>query len=65
MKNPSILIKKVAFIRKYEIHDGISVPKQVLSVVQTRLVGKAELTIDFSNVEIDPSRRASADAGNQ
>ncbi len=65
VKNPSILIKKVAFIRKYEIHDGISVPKQVLSVVQTRLVGKAELTIDFSNVEIDPSRRASVDAGNQ
>ena len=22
VKNPSILIKKVAFIRKYEIHDG-------------------------------------------
>lgn len=65
VKNPSILIKKVAFIRKYEIHDGVSVPRQVLSVVETRLVGKAELTIDFSNVEFDPSRRASADTGNQ
>ena len=65
VKNPSILIKKVAFIRKYEIHDGVSVPRQVLSVVETRLVGKAELTIDFSNVEFDPSRRANADTGNQ
>ena len=64
VKNPSILIKKVAFIRKYEIHDGISTPKQVLSVVDTRLVGKAELTIDFTKFEID-SRRASAETGNQ
>ncbi|HXA49474.1 MAG TPA: hypothetical protein VNV86_04180 [Candidatus Acidoferrum sp.] len=65
VKNPSILIKKVAFIRKYEIHDGISVPKQVLSVVDTRLVGKAELTIDFTRFEIDPSRRASAEMADQ
>jgi hypothetical protein len=65
VKNPSIFIKKVAFIRKYEIHDGISLPKQVLSVVDTRLVGKAELTIDFTKFEIDPSRRASADMADQ
>jgi hypothetical protein len=65
VKNPSILIKKVAFIRKYEIHDGISTPKQVLSVVDTRLVGKAELTIEFTKFEIESSRRASAETGNQ
>jgi hypothetical protein len=60
VKNPSILIKKVAFLRTYEIRDGISVPKQVLSIVDTRLVGKAQLTIDFTNVAIDPSKRATA-----
>jgi hypothetical protein len=64
VKNPSILIKKVAFIRKYEIHDGISVPKQVLSIVDTRLVGKAELTIDFTNFAVDPSKRV-VEAGAQ
>jgi len=64
VKNPSILIKKVAFIRKYDIQDGISVPKQVLSVVDTRLVGKAELTIDFTNFAADPSKRA-GEAGAQ
>ncbi len=58
VKSPSILIKKVAFVRKYEIRDGISVPLQVQSVVDTRLVGKAELTIDFSNFSIDTSKRA-------
>jgi hypothetical protein len=54
VKNPSIFLKKVAFVRKYEIRDGISVPRQVLSVVETRLVGKAELTIDFTNFSVDP-----------
>jgi hypothetical protein len=33
--------------------------------VDTRLVGKAELTIDFTKFEIDPSRRASADMADQ
>jgi len=58
VKTPSIFLKHVAFVRKYEIRDGVSVPKQVLSVVETRLVGKAELTIDFSNFSIDTERRA-------
>jgi hypothetical protein len=60
VKNPSIFLKKVAFIRKYEIRDGISVPRQVQSVADVRFVGKAELTIDFSNFSIDPLKRGSA-----
>ena len=58
VKNPSIWLKKVAFIRKYEIRDGISVPRQTQSVADTRLVGKAEMTIDFTNVSLDPKRTA-------
>jgi hypothetical protein len=53
VKNPSIFLKKVAFVRRYEIRDGISVPVQVQSVVDTRLAGKAELTIDFRNFSLD------------
>jgi len=49
VKNPSIFLKKVAFVRKYEIRDGISVPRQVQSVADVRFVGKAELTIDALN----------------
>ena len=60
VKNPSIFLKKVAFIRKYEIRDGISVPQQVQSVADVRFVGKAELTIDFSNFSIDALKRGSA-----
>ncbi len=58
VKNPSIFLKRVAFVRRYEIRDGFSVPRQVQSVVDTRLVGKAELTIDFSNFSIDSEKRA-------
>ena len=58
--NPSIFLKKVAFVRKYEIRDGISVPLQVQSVADVRFVGKAELTIDFSNFSIDALKRGSA-----
>jgi hypothetical protein len=58
VKSPSIFLKKVAFVRKYQIRDGISVPLQVQSVVDTRLAGQAELTIDFSNFSIDSAKPA-------
>jgi hypothetical protein len=61
VKNPSIYLKKVAFVRKYEIRDGISVPRQVQSVADLRIVGKAELTIDFSNFSIDALKHGLAD----
>jgi hypothetical protein len=66
VKSPSIFLKKVAFVRKYEIRGGISVPLQVQSVVDTRLAGKAELTIDFSNFSIDGAKPgAIGDVDNQ
>ena len=57
VKNPSIFLKKVAFVRKYEIRDGLSVPREVQSEVDTRLVGKAEISIAFSNYSLDEDRR--------
>jgi hypothetical protein len=59
VKNPSIFLKRVDFTRRYEIRDGLSVPRQVQSVVETRLVGRAELTIEFSNFSIDDKQIAS------
>ena len=65
VKSPSIFLRKVAFVRKYVIRNGISVPRQVRSVVDTRLVGKAELTIDFTNFSPDPERGVVSDADGQ
>ena len=49
VKNPSVFLKRIDFVRDYELVDGIAIPKQIESVVQTRLVGKAEMKISFSN----------------
>jgi len=54
VKSPSVFLKRVAFVRKYEIRNGISVPKEEQSVVDTRLgVGRLEMTVEFSNYAID------------
>jgi len=67
VKTPSVFLKKIQFVRDYEIQGGISVPHQIRTIVDTRLVGPAELTIDFRNVSLaDGPRRASlVDLGDQ
>jgi hypothetical protein len=49
VKNPSVFLKKIEFVRDYEIRNGIAIPKHIEGKVDTRIVGRAELTIDFSN----------------
>jgi hypothetical protein len=67
VKNPSIFLKKIQFVREYEIRDGISVLRQIRSVVYTRLVGPAELTVDFTNVSLaeGPKRASLVDIADQ
>lgn len=56
VKTPSLFLKKVEFVKEFEIRDGISVPRQIHSIVDTRLVGQAELTIDYRNVSLGESQ---------
>ncbi len=49
VKMPSVFLKKVEFTREYELHDGIAIPKHLESKADVRLVGRAELNMDFSN----------------
>jgi hypothetical protein len=49
VKTPSMMLKKVEFTREYEIHDGIAIPKHLASTADVRLVGRAELNMDFTN----------------
>lgn len=51
IKSPSIFVKRVAFVRTFDIRDGLSIPLQVQSVVDT-VFGSAELTVDFSNFSL-------------
>ena len=49
VKNPSIFFKKMEFVRTYDMQDGVSRPQHIDSVVQTRIVGPVELSINFNN----------------
>jgi hypothetical protein len=52
VKNRSIFLKRIEFTRTYQIRDGMSVPRRTESVADVRLVGKAELTIDYTNFSV-------------
>jgi hypothetical protein len=60
VKSPSVFLKRVAFVRRFEIRDGRSVPRQVASTVDTRIWGPAELEIDFSNYSADDTPQTAA-----
>jgi len=67
VKTPSIFLKSVEFVREYDIQSGVSVPRQLHTVVDTRLVGPAELTIDFRNISLSegPREAGIVDVGDQ
>jgi hypothetical protein len=52
VKTPSVFLKRVEFVRDYYIRGGVAVPLQIASTVETRLVGRAEVTVHFRNVEL-------------
>jgi hypothetical protein len=49
VKTPSVFLKKIAFVRDYELRDGVAFPSHIESTVDTRIVGRAELKIYFTN----------------
>jgi hypothetical protein len=51
VKNPSIFVKKMEFVRDYEIIDGVSYLKRMETKTETRLVGRAELNIEYANIQ--------------
>ena len=59
-KNPSVFIRRFQFERTYEIKDGVAVPKHTHGVVETRLWGKAEMDVNFSNLQELPSNETSS-----
>lgn len=48
-KSPSMFIKKMEFVRDYQIRDGVSYLVHLESKTETRLVGRADLNIDYLN----------------
>ena len=42
------------FVRLYALHNGISRPQHIDSIVQTRIVGPVQLSINFDNYTLAP-----------
>jgi len=49
VKSPSVFVKKVEFVQDFELQNGVSLPSHIQSTVDTRVAGRAELSINFSN----------------
>lgn len=49
VKSPSVFLRSMEFVREYEVINGVSVPKRIQSMANTRIVGPAEMTIDYNN----------------
>lgn len=67
VKNPSIFLKKVVFVHDYQLKDGVSIPKHIESTVDTRIAGRAQLEIEFTNfakAEDDDSPEEAAEGPN-
>ena len=58
VKNPSVFFKQVDFERGFSIQNGFSVPSYISSTINTHLIGKVELKVNFSKIEQDTTADA-------
>ncbi len=66
VKNPSLFFKKVEFERAYTVSDGTAVPDHMRSTIDTRIVGRVELKVNYfksGSVERDEAEAATAVSG--
>ena len=47
VKTPSIFLKKMQFVRVYEIQNGVAVPQRLESKAEVRFIGPVELKINY------------------
>jgi hypothetical protein len=62
VKSPSFMLKKMQFVRDYNLQNGVSVPQRTESQVETRFFGKVDLNINYLTFSKDsPQASAGAD----
>ena len=49
VSNPSIFVRRITFLREYQARDGIAIPDRYAITVETRLMGRAEVNVQFNN----------------
>lgn len=53
VRNPSVFLKDVDFVRDYVLVDGRALVARFISSMETRLVGPAEITVLFRNYQFE------------
>jgi len=64
VKTPSIFLKKMQFVRDYDIQNGVAVPQRMESKADVRFIGPVELSVDyfkFSKEEPDTAAVGASD----
>ncbi len=61
-KLPSIWLKEISFTREYTTAQGHAVPARIVSEIKTRIVGKAKVTVQFSNYRVPDNALSTADS---
>jgi hypothetical protein len=56
VKSPSFMLKKMQFVRNYELQNGVSIPQRTESRVETRLFGPVELNINYLTFSKDDAQ---------
>jgi hypothetical protein len=64
VKKPSVFFKNVEFRRGFAVQNGKVVPSYMASTIDTRLVGKVEILINFSHFTQNPDTDTGDDASN-
>ena len=65
VKSPSFMLKKMQFVREYEIQNGVSIPQRTQSKVETRFFGPVELSINYLGVSRDETETVGTAASDQ
>lgn len=62
VKSPSFMLKKVQFVRDYDLQNGVSVPQRTESRVETRFFGKVELNVNYLTFSKDTAQAGPEEA---
>jgi len=63
VKSPSIFFKKVDFERAFAIQNGAAIPQSINSTIDTRIIGKVQINISYSNFQPPSDADGSQTAG--
>lgn len=60
VKSPSFMLKKMQFVRDYDLQNGVSIPQRTESRVETRFFGPVQLNINYLTFSKDSQAEAGA-----